>query len=809
MVSLGAMFTKLLVLTLLVFTSAEDETCSTVQPVDLEEELPENLFLIQVTAHFNLSSFFSKERAQDVWSTLAEDANKVVQMVGIKPKGDKQGSQVYQEQLGLKTNSWQDVETLRTSLIFNVALILTYIGAFALLQHFQPIVYLSNSQQGRAPPARESYYGCRLSLDQIQDYAGLDGALLVEFCHLGMRITVCLGIPLAIVCLPAYFWLGKHPSEHSDQWCDKTVHHTPRSSLDLYSIASLRCNRPMRWVLAFFVWLVVFAVQRLLWDAQKRFVQMRIAWLQQRPKPQSSTILVSNIPPRYRSDKKLKDYFQKLFPDGTIERVYIVKHLENLMYLFRDFDEAEQKLHEAHYEWLQHDQDPEKRPRLTLTTEGEPVDSIEHFTRLVEHLTRLIEQERTQIHNADVFTQESLCGASGFVTFKASRDAEMALRLRLEPEGHLFTMQYAPAPRDVAYGDLLTTPWSRQVSHMVGYLLIFTVFILFFPLIGLASSIVNLENLENVSFIKQIMTNSSFLQAFFEGIFATLLITLFMGILPTTLSFIIDKTFTFSSSAESQLYLQEWYFWFQVIFVLLVTAIGTSLWQRFNDILSSPKGLLFDLAGNLPNTSTFYMDYVILQWSVSVLNVLRYQNLVKFLAWNTICDEDRAKQKSEPEDPDYYGVGSRSARLSLVLSIGLVFCLLSPLVLFFVFMFFLINKLVFSYLLVFAEVPKPDLGGKFWALQLRHVHLVLPIFVLVMSGCIWMEPYGGPGLLSLLSLSLWGYEYARWSDILWETLPFRAVVEGAESSHPSDEVYVQEELTRELRTTLPPAIKAS
>lgn len=31
--------------------------------------------------------------------------------------------------------------------------------------------------------------------------------------------------------------------------------------------------------------------------------------------------------------------------------------------------------------------------------------------------------------------QESLCGASGFVTFKASRDAEMALRLRLEPEG--------------------------------------------------------------------------------------------------------------------------------------------------------------------------------------------------------------------------------------------------------------------------------------------------------------------------------------------------------------------------------------
>ena len=35
--------------------------------------------------------------------------------------------------------------------------------------------------------------------------------------------------------------------------------------------------------------------------------------------------------------------------------------------------------------------------------------------------------------------------------------------------------------------------------------------------------------------------------------------------------------------------------------------------------------------------------------------------------------------------------------------------------------------------------------------------------VLVVSGCIWMEPYGGPGLLSLLSLSLWGYESSLWT----------------------------------------------
>ena len=44
------------------------------------------------------------------------------------------------------------------------------------------------------------------------------------------------------------------------------------------------------WFLALFVWFVVYVVQRMLWDAQKRFVQMRIAWLQHHGAPWDGTI---------------------------------------------------------------------------------------------------------------------------------------------------------------------------------------------------------------------------------------------------------------------------------------------------------------------------------------------------------------------------------------------------------------------------------------------------------------------------------------------------------------------------------------
>jgi len=239
-----------------------------------------------------------------------------------------------------------------------------------------------------------------------------------------------------------------------------------------------------------------------------------------------------------------------------------------------------------------------------------------------------------------------------------------------------------------------------------------------------------------------------------------------------------------------------------VVFVLLVTALGTSIWTFIGDILESPTSVLFILAASLPNTSFFYMNYVILQWATSILNMLRYINLLKFLAWKAVVQEDRAKMKSEPEDGDYYGIGSRSARLTLILVIGMVFSIISPLILVFVFVFFFINRLVYGYLMVFAETRKPDLGGTFWMMQLKHVNLSIPIFVVTMSGCLWSSGAAvvGPGLFSLASLGLWLYEYSRFVDVIWETLCFRAVVEASErGTATTDEVYAQDGLKRKLQ----------
>merc|ERR1719263_909218 len=135
------------------------------------------------------------------------------------------------------------------------------------------------------------------------------------------------------------------------------------------------------------------------------------------------------------------------------------------------------------------------------------------------------------------------------------------------------------------------------------------------------------------------------------------------------------------------------------------------------------------LADTLPLASHFYLNFMVMQWVTHAMNLTRYVNLIKFLMLRMVCDSRSAKNLSEPEDQDYYGIGSRSARWTINLVIGIVFSSISPLICLLVCVNFLLCRLVYGYLIVFAEVPKVDLGGEFFVRKLIHVQHGLIIYV--------------------------------------------------------------------------------
>jgi hypothetical protein len=242
------------------------------------------------------------------------------------------------------------------------------------------------------------------------------------------------------------------------------------------------------------------------------------------------------------------------------------------------------------------------------------------------------------------------------------------------------------------------------------------------------------------------------------------------------------------AAAYAQHKLQIFYFWFQIVFVVLVSAIGPSVWMFTETLIKEPVGIFSLLSEALPYATHFYMNFLVLQWGGHCLNLTRYVQLSKIIALNKICDsEERARELSEPEDQDYFGLGGRNARFTINLVIGLVYGTLSPPITILAFVNFFVCRNVYGYLLNFAEMKKPDLGGVFWVSACHHLHVGLALYSVVMTGVLYGRSANSyPALISAPTLLYVFWKSHRYSAANhWESLAFPELQEAAPQTSTS------------------------
>ena len=192
--------------------------------------------------------------------------------------------------------------------------------------------------------------------------------------------------------------------------------------------------------------------------------------------------------------------------------------------------------------------------------------------------------------------------------------------------------------------------------------------------------------------------------------------------------------FHFKCEINVQIETQNWYFRFLFFFVVLITAIVQNFEEFVEQVSESPFSLPLILADTMPSATHYYLDYLALQWVTHGMSLTRYIQVGKFLGFKRLFEEDVARAMSEPEDQDYYGMGSRSARFTSTLLIALIFGTLSPFMSLLAWVHFFICRVIYSYLLVWAETKKADSGGVFFVNQLKHTLVGLIFYTLLMSG---------------------------------------------------------------------------
>lgn len=623
---------------------------------------------------------------------------------------------------GVSWNSKQDWMSFLYAIALNAVFVVMLVMLTCLLRYLYPMLF----DNERAPLRQnESLYRlltgiCSTNIDDIVATAGLDIAMLIEFTNFSLKLLLFVGLPVIASVGAAHAYLN--------------VSMGSEINIYIFDFPSRAEDTWLYYLHAGVVWYVVGAIQYCLYSAQAGFTSRRLRWLEMMPAPRARSLLVQNIPLQYQSDRALKDYFCRIFGRDVIERAYIVRAISVLHQHVAAYEAAQRKLEALDNQelqeccactccgWREQKQD-DTRNKLRKVTEEQVKKTKEEVGR-----------ERAFVNKEMNSGFESRYQTStGFLTFHTRRDAHMALMLKCTTDEDLFVLSVPPEPEAVIFGHLATGVES-YVSITVAYIIIFALFVAFIPLTVFITSISEVSFWERYSVIKEFAEDYPGLVSLWDSFTSVLALTITMGLLPSAFMAVINNYMRNTSKLDNQQRLHTWYHLFLIVFVLFVTAIGSSIITTLEQLALHPASVLSLIATTLPYATHYYILYLIIAITAFATSMTRISVVMSYTALRTMYGPATAKTLCEPEDQAYHGIGSRSARSTIYLVLPIVFCTISPIMPLMAIFTFLAMRFSYTFLSVFAETRKPDLGGMFWCSQLEHVHQAVFFFILLMTG---------------------------------------------------------------------------
>mmetsp|Transcript_39057 Transcript_39057/g.72304 ORF Transcript_39057/g.72304 Transcript_39057/m.72304 type:complete len:802 (-) Transcript_39057:47-2452(-) len=681
-------------------------------------------------------------------------------------------------QTGVSGNAAGDLAVLLAAIQANIIAICLFVGIFLVLARYYPNMYAFRATGAWGQPKdaaiqweADDYqwfrwikvsYAC--TFEQHIETCGLDSAMLLRHFVMAMEIMLWIGIPNALILSPLYcFFGGDFAGE--DYLSYLGINNVTWPSEEYSWIF---------WPVAIMTWYNVLVIQWRLFKWQQYFIGFRNLWLERMPAPRDTTILVEGIDDDVCSDAELKKYYELMYGYGEIVEAFVVKKIQSLQAMIEEYKAADQNLHEVQY-FIQKNPD---KPKPTFRMGGG--DEETYYAEEKRRLTTAIKEEQARINLEAKKAPDAtdIYATNGFVTFKSRRQCEQALMTRLRADQGSFVMSVAPDPSDVIWDDLEMPLAKQEFLQVIGWALVVVLGVFYMPLVVGISNLGSPATLEKIEPFKSLFESNPSMRDTVAGMTGALGLTFMASMLPTFLMIIFYNFFYLRANRWAQLQLQKFYFWFLVIFVLLITACGTSFTETLSKIAQSPFYLFVLLADTMPMTTHFYMNYQVLQWTTASMNMLRYINLTKYFLFARFCDRERARALAEPEDQDYYGIGSRNSQSTMMFLIGVIFGTICPLQTLFSFVTFLLYRLFYGYLIPFCETRKPDLGGDHWVQQMYHIHYGVFIYIILMVGVIGQRATTkGPCYFAAVSFVWWGLSYYKFQTKLsWETLAFEEVV---------------------------------
>ena len=434
--------------------------------------------------------------------------------------------------------------------------------------------------------------------------------------------------------------------------------------------------------------------------------------------PEHKAGIMSKIPGMGKHEEKEQTVYEKAFddsiPDDRKDAVW--------KQYVKEEDRPSMRLPLFGKQWI---------PSIPLI--GKKVDTIYYCRKELARLNVEIEKDQSQPDKYPLMN-------SAFVQF----NHQVAAHLACQALSHHLPQYMAPrhvevSPGDVIWANMSVRWWERQLRSITVRLIVGAlIFGWVFPvaLTGLLSQVNFLTQL--LPWLGWLNKLPSEILAAIQGVLPPVLLGLLMVVLPIVLRFLAKQSGVPTGMAV-ELQVQNMYFLFSFVQIFLVVSLSSSLTSVFKELYADPTKAPTLLAQSIPRGSNYFFQYMLLQaFSVSGGDLVQIGALIGWFVLAPLLDStSRQKWRRNITLPTiqwgtFYPVYTNLA------CIGIIFSVISPLMIPFSIITFALFWVAYRYNTLFVNRYRFDTGGLLFPQAVNQLFTGIYFMELVLVGLFFL-----------------------------------------------------------------------
>ncbi|XP_059661099.1 CSC1-like protein At3g21620 [Cornus florida] len=535
---------------------------------------------------------------------------------------------------------------------------------------------------------------------ELIDHAGLDSAVYLRIYLTGLKIFIPITFLAFTVMVPVNFTNGT--LEHSN---------LTYSDIDKLSISNIPAGSRRFWTHLVMAYVFTFWTCYVLKKEYEIIASMRLHFLaSEHRRPDQFTVLVKNVPPD--PDESVSQLVEHFFMVNHPDHYLTYQVVCNANKLSKLVKEKKRMQNWLDYYQLKYSRNQSKRPSVKtgfLGLWGKRVDAIDFYTSEIEKLSEEISAERETIT-----TNPKYIMPASFVSFKTRWGAAVCAQTQQSRNPTIWLTEWAPEPRDI-YWDNLAIPYvSLSIRRLIIAVAFFFLTFFFMIPIAFVQTLANIDGIEKAApFLKSII-EVKFIKSFIQGFLPGIALKIFLIILPSILM-LMSKFEGFNSISALERRSATRYYIFQFINVFLGSIItGTAFQQLNNFIHQSANDIPITIGGSIPMKATFFITYIMVDgWAGVAGEILRLKPLIFFHLKNFFLVKTE-KDREEAMDPGSLGFNTGEPQIQLYFLLGLVYAVVTPILLPFIIIFFGLAYVVYRHQIINVYNQEYESAAAFW-----------------------------------------------------------------------------------------------